>query len=270
MRARRRMSRRRPSAGDGRFAPQSVLRSPAGALRRRESVRRAGGSGRAAPPTSARRSRYRRATRRRRRPRQAPGRRCRGAPTAMPSPTNSCRNRPARRARRRPAETGVPPMFLRSAMGESMQLAGSLGQRQRPHVLAGAVGGGACTWSIQPSWLPITPAIRSPSARDARAGERGQVDDGVRPGSSTASDSAVGQHEPALRVGVQHLDGLAVADREHVAGRMRVAARHVVGAAHVADDLHRGACLERTLTSSPAPRPRRPCRSSSSSSRRRT
>ena len=58
---------------------------------------------------------------------------------------------------------------------------------------------------------------------------------------SVARRQAVGQDEPALGVGVEHLDGLAVADGEHVADAGGVAAGHVVGERQEAEHAHLGA-----------------------------
>ena len=64
----------------------------------------------------------------------------------------------------------------------------------------------------------------------------------------------VGEDQPALGVGVEHLDGLAVADREHVAGPDRVAARHVLDQRHVADDARLHAERRAAPTSPRSPR----------------
>ena len=65
------------------------------------------------------------------------------------------------------------------------------------------------------SSLPIEPGDLAAERDHARAGERREVDDRIG-SSSTARRQPVGEHEPALGVGVQDLDRLAVAD---LAGR---------------------------------------------------
>ena len=49
----------------------------------------------------------------------------------------------------------------------------------------------------------------------------------------------VGQHEPALGVGVEHLDRRPAVVMDDVTGPLRGAARHVLGEAEVAGDGHR-------------------------------
>ena len=61
-----------------------------------------------------------------------------------------------------------------------------------------------------------------------RTGERGQVDD-VRGALLARVDERVGEHEPALGVGVRDLDRLAVRGRENVAGAEAAAAHDVLG-----------------------------------------
>ena len=56
---------------------------------------------------------------------------------------------------------------------------------------------------------------------------------------STARHQAVGEDQPALGVGVEHLDGLAAVHREHVAGPHRGAGDHVLGQAGVRRDRDR-------------------------------
>ena len=74
-----------------------------------------------------------------------------------------------------------------------------------------------------------------PSQGDhARTGQSGQVDDGI--GILLGRQrQPVGQHQATLGVGVQHLDGLAVASPQHVAGLDGATARHVLGGRHDAD-----------------------------------
>ena len=146
------------------------------------------------------------------------------------SPTNSARNSAAVIA---PAL--APPMFLRSATVGVELACGSAGRaaaatparrwrRPRPR-----------TWSTSASSLPITPATCVPRAR---------MQAPVRVAMSTIASARllgrqhqrVGHDQPALGVGVDHLDRRAAADRDHVAERHRRARRHVVGAHQVAGD----------------------------------
>ena len=138
--------------------------------------------------------------------RRTPGRRCRGGPTAS-SPTNSWRNRPAVMAppcgprrcsscRRRSSRAACG-----SRAGSGSGHTGSP-RRARPP---------AATWSTSASSLPMRPAMSWPEGHHAGAGEGGEVDDGVglRLGGER---QPVGEHQPALGVGVEHLGGLAVAE----------------------------------------------------------
>ena len=67
----------------------------------------------------------------------------------------------------------------------------------------------------------------------------------------------VGQDQPALGVGVQDLDGLAVAHGEHVAQLHGPAAGHVLGQGQVADEVDRQAragrrrCMVASTTAAP-------------------
>ena len=72
----------------------------------------------------------------------------------------------------------------------------------------------------------------------------------------------IGQDQPALGVGVQDLDGLAVAHRQDVAELHGPAAGHVLGEGEVASEIH-GKPEPWRWPASPPPRPpRRSCRSS--------
>ena len=123
--------------------------------------------------------------------------------------------------------------------------------------------------STHASSLPMSPAILSPSATMhapvsvARSIDRGRL-------VLRRERERVGQDEPTLGVGVEHLDGLAVADLQHVAGPDRGAARHVLDQRHVAGDARLHAERRPASTSRRSP-PRHPtCRSSSSPCRRRS
>ena len=81
---------------------------------------------------------------------------------------------------------------------------------------------------------------------------------------SVARDQRVGEHQPPLGVGVEHLDGGAAVHGEHVAGPHRRAGHHVLGHRGERGDLDRQPeprDRERRLR---RPRRRRPCRTSSS------
>ena len=75
-----------------------------------------------------------------------------------------------------------------------------------------------------------------------RAGERRQVEH-VRRALLPRVPERVGEHEPALGVGVDDLDRLAVGGREDVAGPERVAARHVLRRGDDGEHAHREAEL---------------------------
>ena len=105
-----------------------------------------------------------------------------------------------------------------------------LGDRQRPERLAGP-GPGADR--LRDQGLVVAEDAGDPVAerRHAGAGQGGDVDDqvGLRLGGER---QRVGEHQPALGVGVEHLDGRAAVHREHVAGTGRVAGEHVLGHRH--------------------------------------
>ena len=162
--------------------------------------------------------------------------------------TNSLRKRPAVSAPPPPPpepSTDVPPMFLMSATGESMNLRYSTGKGSG-HTSSSARAAASRTWSISASSLPITPAIRLPSAPTTAPVSVGEVDDRVDV-LLDGEREAVGEHEPALGVGVEDFDRLAVANRDDVARLERGAARHVVGAAEEPDDLRSGLVAFSTL-----------------------
>ena len=119
------------------------------------------------------------------------------------------------------------PTFFMSAISESMCDRYSSGSGSG-HVPSPARSDAARTRPMSASSEPNSPAIDMPERHHARAGERGQVDDGVGL-ELRRQRQAVGEHEPALGVGVEHLDGPAVADGEHVAGLGGPAPGHVLG-----------------------------------------
>ena len=71
------------------------------------------------------------------------------------------------------------------------------------------------------------------------SGERGGVDE-PRGAERLRVVQAVGEHEPALGVGVQNFDGLAGHCGEDVAGLVGAAGGHVLAGADDADDAHGG------------------------------
>ena len=140
------------------------------------------------------------------------------------------------------------------------------GERHRPHGLVDVVRGGA--HPLDQRVVAHQPRDAVPERDDLRAGQGGDVDDRV--GLLVArGGERVGHHEPALRVGVQHLDGRAAVDPEHVVRADRGAGRHVLGEAEPARHPHRHLRVRRAPRS-PTARPRlRPCRSSCRPSTRR-
>ena len=122
----------------------------------------------------------------------------------MPSGTNACRNS---------AATIAPPSGCRRSSGRRLRVEIALvgiAQRQRPDRLAGGVAARCEPAPSTPSWLPSTAATLVPSATTCRAGQRREVDDG-RGLLPARGDQPVGEDEPALGVGVEHLDRRAVA-----------------------------------------------------------
>jgi hypothetical protein len=61
-----------------------------------------------------------------------------------------------------------------------------------------------------------------PERDEHRAGQRGDVDDDVGLQVAVGVGDRVGEHEPALGVGVEHLDGAPAVLRQDVAGRCAV------------------------------------------------
>ena len=177
--------------------------------------------------------------------------------------TNSCRNSPAVSA---PPSRG--PTFLMSATDESMPRAVVGGQRERPHPLADAVGRGLDL--LAPGVVVAHQAGDLLAERDdARTGERGEVDH--RGGLVLGRErERVGEDEPPFGVGVEHLDGLAVADPQHVARSDRGAARHVLDQRDVTGDAASSRRARAAPTSRRSPPPHPTCRSSSSPCPRRS
>jgi len=127
--------------------------------------------------------------------------------------------------RQRPA----PPLAEVGDVGEGRVelLAQFLGHGERPHLLAGPVGG---VVDLLQQVVVVGHDSRDPGAEcdDARAGERGDVDDQVG-AVLRGPDDGVGEHQPALGVGVEHFDGLSAVHRQHVGGTLGAARRHVLG-----------------------------------------
>ncbi len=106
-----------------------------------------------------------------------------------------------------------------SAMSELSRVRSSGGSGMRQNGLADARRR-ASTTSAARSSVAHDADVALAEGDDLRPGERGDVDDRV--GLLLArGDEAVGQHEPALGVGVDHLDGGAAPDGEHVVGADR-------------------------------------------------
>ena len=122
------------------------------------------------------------------------------------------------------------------------QLAVVVVQRQPPQRLVGRRGRRPGPRRRTARRCETRPAMRLPSATTQApvSVARSTMASGC---SSTASASASARIEPALGVGVQHLDGLAVADRQHVAELHRAARGHVVRARQLAGHLR--AALQR-------------------------
>ena len=162
------------------------------------------------------------------------------------SPTNSARNSAAVIA---PALT--PPRFVMSAIvgvelargsgrsSGSSHTGSSVGRRRPPR-----------SGSTRPRVVAHHPGDLGAEGAQAGAGEGGDVDDGVDR-LLGGQHQRVGHHQPALGVGVEHLDRRAAAHGEHVAELHRRARRHVVGAHQVAGD--RGRAAERAAARSSPP-----------------
>ena len=100
------------------------------------------------------------------------------------------------------------------------------GQRHRPEKLAGAVGGG-----LERAGDGVGAHHTGGAAAEGdqlRAGEGGDVDDGVRE-LLAGGDDAVRHDQPALGIGVEDLDGLAAEHGEHVGRALGGAGGHVLG-----------------------------------------
>ena len=109
-------------------------------------------------------------------------------------------------------------------------------ERQPPGALAGLPAGASRNSWQKASSLLKRPAILGPQRDHAGAGQRGQVEEPV--GLLLDGEAeGIGQDQPPLGVGVQDLDGLAVADREDVAELHGPAAGHVLGDGEVAGDV---------------------------------
>ncbi len=91
-----------------------------------------------------------------------------------------------------------------------------VGQRHRPRRLAGTFPGAPHLFD-EGIVGPEEGGDVLAQGDHRRPGQRGQVDDGVRLRLGGQREP-IGQHQPALGVGVEHLDGLAAAGGEHVAG----------------------------------------------------
>ena len=70
-----------------------------------------------------------------------------------------------------------------------------------------------------------------------RTGERGHVDDDIRVQVPVHVLECIGEHHPALRVGVDDLDRRATVAADHVPGTVRVGADGVLGEREHGDDL---------------------------------
>ena len=140
--------------------------------------------------------------------------------------------------------------------------AGSADERQLPERLVGRVAGGRELRRRGRRRCRGPGPARVPKVRIAAPVSVAMVTIASTP-SSTARTMPVGHDEAALGVGVDDLDGLAAADRQHVAEPGRRPGRHVVGAHEVAGD---GRPAAEVAQRRPSRRgsPRRPtCRASS-------
>ena len=87
-------------------------------------------------------------------------------------------------------------------------------------------------------------AVNMPGAamaerHDDRAGQRGEFEDGGGLVGEARVGDGVGEDDAALGVGVEHLDGLAVARGDDVAGAIGVGPGHVFGGGDEADEVER-------------------------------
>ena len=110
-------------------------------------------------------------------------------------------------------------------------------QRHRPRLLVGGIAGGT---HLLDERLIVAEEAGDVPAEGAlgRPGQGRDVDDGVD-ALLGCQDEAVRHDQAALRIGVEHLDGRAAADRDHVAKGQRRTRRHAVGAHQVAGHLGR-------------------------------
>ena len=107
-------------------------------------------------------------------------------------------------------------------------------ERERPARLVGAVGGLGDRRAQLLVVAHDTEDVRA-EGDDAGSGEGGDVEDLVGAGLG-GQGHAVGEDHAALGVGVEDLDGHAVAHGDDVTGALCVAAGHVLGEAEVAGD----------------------------------
>ena len=108
-------------------------------------------------------------------------------------------------------------------------------------------------------------SVRVAERDDDRAGQRGDVDQPLGALGDRVRE-AVGEHEPALGVGVDDLDRDAVRGRDDIAGAHRATGRHVLRRADHGDDPHRQLAASRSPASRRARPRRRTCRTSSRTS----
>jgi hypothetical protein len=115
-----------------------------------------------------------------------------------------------------------------------------LDQRHPPHPLPGGLGRGG---ELAGEVVVGGEQPRDPAAQRHRhgAGEGGDVDDDVGLQVAVGVGQPVGEHQPALGIGVQHLDGAPAVLRDDVAGSLRRTARHVLGGADQGRDAQREA-----------------------------
>ena len=93
---------------------------------------------------------------------------------------------------------------------------------------------------------------------DDRAGQRGEIDHAARLEALLRVPEHVGQHEPALGVGVDHLDGVALHRAHHVARALRLAVGHVLDQARPAPTTLAGALRSARVFITPATTPAPP------------
>ena len=136
--------------------------------------------------------------------------------------TNSRRKSAAldQRALRRAgvAEVAVPALHLGCVVVD---------QRELPVPLAGPLAGGGHRRRTTACGVPKAPVTWSPRARPTAPGQRRHVDE-VRGAEPLRVGQRVAEDQPALGVGVDDVDGLAVQRLDDVAGPRRVRAGHVL------------------------------------------